>query len=464
MRNRNEQTICAISTPHGSGSISVIRVSGPKSFNICQGRLSKTSNKEVVSHRAYYDFFNDINNEKIDEVIATFFKKGRSFTGEEVVEISCHGSPFITKKIVDTLLEAGCVLADRGEFTFRAFMNGRIDLVQAESVLSLVESTSQASARLALRQLEGKVSEAFLDIESELTWCLAHIEASIDFSTEGLDIIDNNVLKIKLENVLGKIQKLIQSYNAGRTLKDGVRLVLIGKPNAGKSSLLNLLVQHDKAIVTPVAGTTRDVIEGEAFYKGVKYSISDTAGLRNTDDLVEQIGVVRTRKEAVGADVVCFIFDVTEIKADLIKQVFEEIRPQKFLFILNKSDLVQSFDVSRLHQDVSSWLPSCNQDHFLLTSAKDEGSRELILEKTANLVGDSSHVNDAILSSARQLENSIYSVQMIEKSIHDLCAGYGSEFIALHLKEALVSIQKILGHQYDDQILDRVFKEFCLGK
>ena len=464
MRNRNEQTICAISTPHGSGSISVVRVSGPEAFSICKGLLLKTKNKEIVSHRAYYDFFYDLNNEKIDEILATFFKRGRSFTGEDVVEISCHGSPFITKKIVNTLLEAGCVLAERGEFTFRAFMNGRIDLVQAESVLSLVESSSQASAQLALRQLEGKVSTAFLDIESELTWCLAHIEASIDFSTEGLDIIDNDILKNKLENILEKIQRLIRSYNAGRTLKDGIRVVLLGKPNAGKSSLLNLIVQQDKAIVTPVAGTTRDIIEGETFYGGIKYSFSDTAGLRKTDDVVEQIGVSRTMKEAVSADVVCFVLDVTKASSDLIKELFEEIRPKKYFFILNKIDLVTAFDLAKLHQEMTAWLPNCKSDHFLVTSVKNENSREAILAKIANLVGDSNHVNDAIISSARQHESSLYSVQMIEKSLHDLGAGYGSEFIALHLKEALVSIQKILGHQYDDQILDRVFKEFCLGK
>ncbi|MEK6627806.1 MAG: tRNA uridine-5-carboxymethylaminomethyl(34) synthesis GTPase MnmE, partial [Bdellovibrionota bacterium] len=292
MWNRSEQTICAISTPQGVGGLAVIRISGVEALSVCK-RISKSLNKKKVieSHRAYFsEIFSLSENSsenafvnKIDEAVITYFAKGKSFTGEETVEISCHGSKFIVQQILELLISCGCRMAERGEFTYRAFMNGRLDLVQAESVLALIESQNQASAIVALRQLEGHVSKQFAELISDLTWCLAHIEASIDFSEQGIEVVDTGVLVKKLESIAEALKTLTHSYQSGKLIKDGIKVALIGEPNVGKSSLLNLLLQSDKAIVTPIAGTTRDAIEGDTLYDGVKYSISDTAGLRDTD-------------------------------------------------------------------------------------------------------------------------------------------------------------------------------------
>ena len=465
MQIRNEQTICAISTAYGQGGIAVIRVSGPQALQFVKKIIPKLNSKSVQSHKAYFAEVFDYTNQKIDEVIVTFFAKGQSFTGDEVVEISCHGSTYISQKILDLLIQAGCFLADRGEFTFRAFMNNRIDLVQAESVLSLIESQNELSAKVALRQLDGHVSRSFDHLESELTWCLAHIEASIDFSTEGIDVVDPKVLNQKLKDIKSEVDALVKSYQAGRLIKDGIKLVLLGKPNVGKSSLLNLLVQDEKAIVTEVAGTTRDVIEAQTIFAGVRFQISDTAGLRETKDQIELIGVNRSKKEALKADVLCLVLGLDDENtwSETIT-LAKQINATKSLYLINKTDLVKAVDLERIREKLQILTPDFDVNSVVLTSHLDSGTRSRVLSGAKQIVGDLSYLDQAMISSARQLEGALYCSQMIEKSLAELEQDIGAEFVAMFLKEALISLQKILGRVYDDQILDRVFKEFCLGK
>lgn len=465
MQFRNEQTICAISTAYGQGGIAVIRISGPQALIISKKIIPKLNQKKIESHHAYFADVVDVKNTKIDEVIMNYFAEGKSFTGDEVVEISCHGSTYISQKILDLLIENGCFLADRGEFTFRAFMNNRIDLVQAESVLSLIESQNELSAKVALRQLDGYVSKSFDHLESELTWCLAHIEASIDFSTEGIDVVDTQVLIQKLKEIKKEIDQLVETYKAGKLLKEGVKLVLLGKPNAGKSSLLNILVQDEKAIVTEIAGTTRDVIEAKTIYNGVQFQISDTAGLRETKDQVELIGVNRSKKEALKADILCVVLGLDEENQwaetlDLAK----EVRASKTLYLVTKSDLFKSIQIDEVRKKLQSLTPSLDPKSVLLTSHLDSGTRSRVLNGAKEIIGDLSYLDQAIISSARQFEGAQYCSQMIEKSLTELEQDIGAEFVAMYLKEALMALQRILGRVYDDQILDRVFKEFCLGK
>lgn len=465
MQFRNEQTICAISTAYGQGGIAVIRVSGPKALEVSSKIIPKLNQKKMESHKAYFAEVLDSSGSKVDEVLATFFAEGKSFTGDEVVEISCHGSTYISQKILDLLIENGCFLADRGEFTFRAFMNNRIDLVQAESVLALIESQNELSAKVALRQLDGHVSKSFDHLESELTWCLAHIEASIDFSTEGIDVVDIHVLIKKLRSIKLQVDQLNESYKSGKLLKEGIKLVLLGKPNAGKSSLLNLLVQDEKAIVTEIAGTTRDVIEAKTVFSGVQFQISDTAGLRETKDQVELIGVNKSKKEAHKADILCVVLglDDQEGWVETLQQA-ENVKAVKTLFLVNKVDLFKDTKIEDVRKKLQSIIAGLDPKSVLLTSHLDSDSRSRVLNGAKEIVGDLSYLDQAIISSARQFEGAQYCSQMIEKSLVELEQNIGAEFVAMYLKEALVSLQRILGKVYDDQILDRVFKEFCLGK
>ncbi len=468
MRIRNEETICAISTPPGKGGIAVIRVSGPQALatavKIAPALQKKLTKQLIESHKAYFCEIFDSKNTKVDEVLVTYFVRGKSFTGEEVVEISCHGSAYITQKILDLLIENGCSMADRGEFTFRAFMNNRMDLVQAESVLSLIDSQNELSAKMALRQLDGHTSKQFLKLESELTWCLAHIEASIDFSTEGLDIIDNSVLIEKVKIILKEIYQLINSYQSGRLIKDGVKVVLAGEPNVGKSSLLNILLQNEKAIVTEIAGTTRDIIEGVTVHDGVKFLVSDTAGLRETNDHVEKIGVHRSRQEALKADVLCFVLDVSESDWKTSFQLFNDVAGSKNLFLVNKVDPGIEISKIQITKKLQLYQSNIDPEQVILTSALDPQARSRVLESVKSTVGSLSYLEEAMISSARQFEKAKYAADMIEISLKELEKNSGAEFVAMYLKDALVSLQQILGHVYDDQIMDRVFKEFCLGK
>lgn len=470
--SRESQTICAVSTPPGYGGISVIRLSGDRAASTVQKCLPQFPNKPE-SHRAYFGLFTDpLSNQEIDQVVALFYGKGRSYTGEETVEISCHGSPIVCEKILKILIEQGLKPAQPGEFTYRAFMNNRIDLVQAEGVLSLIESRSQKSAELALRQLEGDLSSAIQEIENSLTWCLAHIEAGIDFSTEGLEVTPKKELLSKLQSCFKEMEALLSTYQKGKALRDGLVIAIVGRPNVGKSSLLNLLLGYDRSIVTTKAGTTRDMVEADFVFEGVRFVFQDTAGLRDeseTEDSIEVMGMNRSKLAAKKADLILFCFDAvagwTESDQRWLNSLAESSQGLGHLIILaNKSDQIATdIQSPRIMKNLQSKIERLNSP-VLFVSALDKKDRQVILNEVKKWGSVDSQGEQVLLSHARHFENILKAKTYTEQALQALENEVGPEFVSIELKEALIALQETLGKRFDDQIMDRVFKEFCIGK
>ncbi len=477
-RDRDLDTICAVSTPTGVGGISVLRISGPVAVAVTK-TLCPFLPEKPESHRAYYGLLKSLRTETdggaIDEVVATYFAKGKSFTGEDTFEISCHGSPLITREILAEMVNAGARTAERGEFTYRAFMSGKIDLIQAESVLSLIESQSKHSAKQALRQLQGSVSKELTAIEDLMIWCLAHMEASIDFSAEGLEVVSDNILLDKITGLKVQLQKLVDTFNKGRVLKDGFRLLLTGIPNVGKSSLLNLLVGEDRAIVTEVPGTTRDVIEASFDAFGLKVNLMDTAGLRESEDKVERIGIEKSYLAQETADAIFFVFDSSAgLSSEEVLEI-SKLSLEKTYLIGNKADLGKASIPERIEnvRAVLSDSPAFQklqgfwqalEPKLFFVSALNEKDGDRLKTLIHQSIGDLQFEDQAVISQARHWENLSAALENMNRTF-DLVSNQASpEFMSLEMKDALIKVQETIGKRFDDQIMDRVFKEFCIGK
>lgn len=473
--DRDLDNICAVSTPHGIGGISVIRLSGPQSFQIIK-KIAIFLPEKIESHRIYFGTLTDnTNTKKIDEVLLSCFHKGKSYTGDETVEISCHGNPVITSWILQELITLGARSADRGEFTYRAFINGNVDLIQAESVLSIIESQSRKSSEQALMQLKGNLSSNLKEIETDILWCLARLEVSIDFSTEDIQIVSNEDLSEKLNSAHSAIVKLLSTYKSGKIINDGINIVLVGSPNVGKSSLLNLLSGEDKAIVTDIPGTTRDLIETNISYKGFKIRLTDTAGLHEATDIVEKIGIEKTKKLISSADIIFYIYDLSVgfLAKDI--QLLELLNPTNTLILGNKSDLASNNHQLLLDQ-VLFELKNSNfyskienqKDYFnkntALISTKDEKSLSSIYNFINEFINLNSFEDQTLVFQSRHFENLSKVNENLERALLLVKSNSSAEFMALELKEALILLHETLGKRFDDQIMDQVFKEFCIGK
>jgi tRNA modification GTPase len=451
-----EDTICAIATPSGHGGISVVRVSGPRSLEYSRKILSLP--EKVESHRAYFaNIYTHDKSKQIDEGVVTYFSQGRSYTGDETLEISCHGSPVIAEEIIQNLILSGCRHAERGEFTFRAFMAGRIDLIQAESVLTLIESDSKKAAEVSLRQLKGELSQKITEIKDKTTWLLAHLEASIDFAMEDLQTIESSEIAEKVGELYSLNQNLLDTYKKGRVLTDSYTIVLAGEPNAGKSSLFNQLIKNDKAIVTEIAGTTRDIIESYTIIDGVKVKFVDTAGLHETSDIVEKIGIQKTKDQLKDADHIFYVVDATLKNPTLDQEIFEKYR-SKISILGNKTDL-DSFN-----KNFTSVMKILADNKVFLVSAKKTESLNEVLDFVEQNIKNAFHESSAIVLKARQFELLEKMNQCLNraKELTSQCAS--SEFLAFELRDALECCFELLGERLDDQVMTKVFQEFCIGK
>lgn len=462
---RDMDTICALATPHGVGGISVVRVSGQNAMQATR-QIAPFLPKTLESHRAYFGVLKKTPKDKrtgkvlsedfIDEGLITVFLGKKSYTGEPLAEISCHGNPLIVKEIIDFLRQNGVRLAKPGEFTYRAFMNGKIDLLQAESVLSLIQAQSERSKNQSLKQLRGYLSRKLSNVADDLTKVLSIIEASIDFTTEDIDVLPHKDMLDILEKRLIELEELLSTYKSGKILKEGYQVAIIGRPNVGKSSLLNTLVRKDRAIVSSLAGTTRDVVEGDMILNGCCIKLFDTAGLRQARGSIEKIGVERAKQVILEADLLIF---VTDVKKDLSKKAYQEdlrilqdLPSVPVVKVKNKKDLLKTNEKAALSKEENQ-----------VSTLTGEGIEDLKTCLSQELQGEFKESPLMILQE-RQFETLEQAKVGFVGGIRLLKASESLELVALELQIALKALFEVLGRQFNDDVMDRVFKDFCIGK
>ncbi len=450
-------TIAAISTPVGEGGIGIIRVSGALAIPIADSIFRKNRNGGLLSHRFYYGTIVDpASAEPLDEVMVVIMRAPHSYTREDVLEIQCHGGYLLVQKVMELALRSGARLAEPGEFTKRAFLNGRIDLVQAEAVIDLIRSKTDVSLALARHQSEGLLSRRIAAAKEGIVTALAYIEAFIDFPDEDIDCTGTARITDLIAASLDEIATLLDGFNEGRVLRDGVSVVIAGKPNVGKSSLLNTLLQEKRAIVTSVPGTTRDIIEEVVSIKGLPIKLLDTAGIRETVDQVEQEGVSRARDRLSSADLVLFVIDGSRPFTADDQAILSTLADLKFLLVSNKADL-----------PLSSGVPSDVAGNRLFISTQTGQGIEALKEE----IYDSfihGHAVDrreyVTISQVRHRDALTRARDCLCRFTANFAAGFNLELLSIDLREALCAVGEVTGETTTDDVLDRIFSSFCIGK
>ncbi len=461
-------TIAAIATPIGEGGISVLRLSGPRAFEIAdKGFRGGQKLSECAHLTARVGKFEDEGGRTIDQVVALVFRNPNSYTGEDVVELSCHGGMLVTRTLLETLLRFGARQADPGEFTKRAFLNGKIDLAQAEAVADLIHARSAAAYRSSLHQLQGSLSQQINRIKDHLMDALGLLELELDFAEEGYEFIDKEKVRAEIDKAVQQIDRLIDSYRVGRVYREGVKIVLAGAPNVGKSSLLNALLEENRAIVTDIPGTTRDIIEENLSIGGILFTITDTAGIREATDLVEREGIRRTEEKVATGDIVLFLVDASEpVSAEQIEQAKDISRKVKqrggtCILVLNKIDLGVNMDPWVKRTDDLAGIPAIS------ISAKTHSGLDVLKNEILQVVlqGGGMYQDGAVVvTNTRHHSALMRSKEGLIKALDSLSQGLTGEFIALDLRSALDSISEISGSVTTDDILNRIFARFCIGK
>jgi len=459
--NETNETIAAIATPPGEGGVALVRLSGPQSKSIAASLFrSSVVSDDWKPRTAYFGrIFDPDKKVDIDEVLVTWFKAPKSFTAEDIIEISAHGGVYVTSRILQLAVAQGARLAEPGEFTKRAFLNGRIDLSQAEAVADLINACSEKSLQIALSQLQGDLSQDVNDIYQEIVEVLAQVETAIDFPEEGLEFKARKRLADKVQSVSAKLNDLIQSFDQGKIFREGAKIAITGKPNAGKSSLLNTLLKENRAIVTPIAGTTRDSLEERFRIKDIHACITDTAGFRSNPDSIEQEGINRARDVLESADLVLAVFDGSNPLDDNDDLVIKEIGTLPNIILINKSDLELRLDVNQLPTEFS-------KSPILKISAKDQsGIEELFEEIYKKVVSDKAVAGESnIVVRERhrdQLRRAFDSLQIV---CDTLINNLSEEFVAVDINSALDSLGTIIGKTFQDDLLHQIFNDFCIGK
>ena len=451
-------TIAAISTPRGEGGIGIIRISGDKSFEILDKIFNtKNPNRDLGFYKFNYGFIHD-NGKIIDEVMAVRMKAPKTYTCEDVVEINFHGGHLISEKVLELVLKNGARHAEQGEFTKRAFMNGRIDLSQAEAVMDIIQGKTEKSISLSLEQLRGDLRDKIGSFKKALLDVTAHVNVVLDYPEEGIDAPLPSNLRENLENVYAEADRLISSYDKGKKIKEGIKTVIAGKPNVGKSTLLNSLLKEERAIVTHIPGTTRDVIEEIINIKGIPLVLTDTAGIRKTEDIVENIGVEKSKKFIENADLVLLVLDASRELESEDREVIQEIQNnnKKTIVLLNKIDLERKIELDEF-----------GLENILEISAKDNIGIEDMEERIYSYIVEEK-VEDSseklIITNIRHKTALEKTKDAIRNIFETIDAGMPMDLISVDLKEALDSLSEITGEISSEDILDHVFGNFCVGK
>lgn len=464
MKHQPNDTIVALATAHGSAAIAVIRISGPDAFDLTE-RFFKTKNqkpktlKDKPSHTAHFGLIVH-DGIIVDEVLVTTFKSPNSFTGQDSIEISCHGSPFIQQQILKLFLNAGARMAEPGEFTMRAFLNGKMDLSQAEAVADLIASNSAVSHQVAMQQMRGGFSSKIRLLRENLIDFAALIELELDFSEEDVEFANRTDLKNLVSKIIGVIQKLVNSFEVGNVIKTGIPVAIVGKPNAGKSTLLNVLLEDDRAIVSDIPGTTRDTIEDEITIDGVLFRFIDTAGIRTTTDVIEQIGVNKAFEVIRKSAIVIYLFDSHEISSGDLKNEInllkEHIGTSQLLLVANKIDTETMKDL----QVEFSEFPD-----MIYISAKHHHHIDLLKQRLVALFDTRTvDTTDTIVTNARHANSLRNAQKALEKVANGLNINIAGDLLALDIRYALEELGSITGQVTNEDLLDSIFTRFCIGK
>lgn len=457
-----DDIIAAPSTPAGTGGIGIIRISGEGSVALADKIFKSASGKklsEKKSHTITYGNIVDQNGKKIDEVLVSIMKAPNSYTKEDVVEINCHGGTAAVKKVMETVTNAGARTAEPGEFTKRAFLNGRIDLTQAEAVIDVINSKTERSMKNAVNQLSGGLSAKVKEIRSELVDAVSTIEAAIDYPEHDIEEETYASLNKTVTDTLSKVNHLIKTADMGKMVRDGVNLVILGKPNVGKSSLLNFLLDEERAIVTDVPGTTRDTVEEYFNIAGIPVRITDTAGVRDTDDIVEKIGVERSMERAENADLILLLIDMSRPLEDDDRRLIEFVQGRKYVVLENKTDLEIAVDKDETEKLLG-------KENIISLSVKERKGTDELLKHLENMLTEGTiEAGDGVMVSNVRHKNLLEKAKTaLEKALNTIEIRMPEDFVSMDISEAIGFLGEITGESLQEDIINRIFEKFCLGK
>ena len=455
----NDETIIALATPSGMGAISVIRISGSKAISITEKLFKPKGNKILSKQKSHTVHLGNLmkNNFVLDEVLVTIFNGPNSYTGEDTIEISCHGSTYIQQKIIDLYIENGIRVASPGEFTLRAFLNGKMDLNQAEAVADLIASENEGSHNLAIQQMKSGFSNDLKKLRSELLHFSSMIELELDFSQEDVEFAERNEFKKLVNKITKELGDLINSFSSGNVLKNGITVAIAGKPNAGKSSLLNTLLNEDKAIVSNIPGTTRDSIEDSLIIDGIKFRFTDTAGLRKTDDVIESKGIEKTKEKIRQSKILIYLFDVNDTNLDEINSDIESFKRKDLSVILVRNKV----DLKIVSKDLFEELKNLN---FLEISANDNNSVNILKNKLLDEVNILNPHTDTIVSNSRHYQALINAMTAIKDVSNGLESNISGDLLSIDIRKSIEHLAEITGEITNDDVLGNIFSNFCIGK